>query len=185
MGAVSQLAAELGAPERSLRRAVNLGSIRARQLGERRLRVERAEFEYLLGHWALLAELRRALRNEHRVRTAALVGSMARGDDGALSDVDLVVSLGAGEPLDRQRLGMRLGSKIGCHVDVADLDLIERDDPLSLLQVLDEGRPIVDRDGRWRQLRQRRPAIYQRAMRSYRRQLMETAPLLGRLALSG
>lgn len=129
-------------------------------------------------------ELRSALRTEPAVRTAVLIGSMARGDDAALSDVDLVVDLVVDDPLGRQRLGMRLRDKIGRDVDVADLGRMERDDPLSLLQVLDEGRPIVDRVGKWRQLRRRRPATYQRAMRSYRRQRERAAPMLERLISS-
>lgn len=101
MGAVSQLAAELDAPERTLRRAVALGAVGSRRLSARRLRLVDGEPEYLRDHWGLLSELRGAFRAEPRVRLAVLFGSMARGDDDISSDVDLLVNLREEEPLDR------------------------------------------------------------------------------------
>jgi predicted nucleotidyltransferase len=181
MSAIAQLAIELGAPERTLRRAVALGSVRARRLSERRLRLTTEEREYQRGHWALLADLRSALRTEPAVRTAVLVGSTARGDDVALSDIDLIVDLAEGDALARQRLGMRLGDRIGRSVDVADLTKMMGDDPLSLLQALDEGRPLVDRTGKWHRLLQQRPAVYRRAARSYRQQRRRATPILERV----
>jgi|GEM_PF-2979021 len=70
-------------------------------------------------------------------------------------------------PLDRMRLGMRLEEKLGLAVDVADLKQAQDGDPLSLLQILDEGRVMVDRNGTWPQLRERRAAVYKRAARAY------------------
>ncbi len=170
MGVVSDLAIELKAPERTLRRAVAEGAIRSRRLSARRLRLTDGELDYLRTHWGLLAQLREAARTEPSVELAVLSGSMARGDDHPLSDVDLAVWLRGGMPLDRMRLGMRLEEKLGLAVDVADLRQAREGDPLSLLQILDEGRVIVDRNGIWPQLRAGRPAVYKRAARAYLKQ---------------
>lgn len=181
MGTVSQLAAELDAPERTLRRAVALGAVRSRRLSARRLRLVDGEPEYLRDHWGLLSELRAAFRTEPQVRLAVLFGSMARGDDDISSDVDLLVNFREEEPLDRLRLAIRLERRIGREVDVANLNRAERRDPFFLLQALDEGRVMVDRDGEWPSLLDRRPAIYKRAMRSYRRQMKSAAAALDSL----
>jgi predicted nucleotidyltransferase len=180
---VSQLAAELDAPERTLRRAVALGAVRSRRLSARRLRLadSEPEPEYLRDHWGLVSELRGAFRTEPRVRHAVLFGSMARGDDDISSDVDLLVNFREEERLDRLRLASRIERRIGREVDVANLKRAERRDPLFLLQALDEGRVMVDRDGEWASLLDRRPAIYKRAMRSYRRQMKSAAAALDSL----
>lgn len=171
MSAVGLLAAELGAPERTLRRAVADGTVRARRLSARRLRLADGEADYLREHWALLAQLRTALRTESRVRLAILYGSMARGDGDAASDVDLLIDCVEDDPVYRLRLGLRLGRNIERPVDVAPVERAESRDPFFFLQALDDGRVIVDRDNRWPGVLARRPAIYKRAMRSYRKQL--------------
>jgi predicted nucleotidyltransferase len=169
MGVIGQLAEELGAPERTLRRAVAVGTIHSRRLSERRLRLANGEPTYLREHWPLISELRRTLRTEPGVRVAILAGSMARGDNHEHSDIDLVVELSSENPLDRLRLAMKLEKGLGRAVDVADMRQV-RNDPLSLLQVLDEGRVIVDRDEIWWELQERRPAIHKRATRAFDRQ---------------
>ncbi len=169
MSAVRQLSTQLGTPERTLRRAVAVGSIRARRLGQRRLRLDPGETDYLRLHWALLAELRAALRTEPNVRLAILAGSMARGDDHGQSDVDLIVELERDGMAERAKLALRLKEKFGRDVDVASLRSV-LDDPLSLLQVLDEGRVIVDRGEFWGELRAQRVVVRKRAMRAFRRQ---------------
>jgi predicted nucleotidyltransferase len=136
------------------------------------------EKEYLLLHWKLLVETREALRTEPRVRVAVLAGSTARGDDRPGSDVDLVVDLEDEKPLDRMRLGMRVADKLGRSVDIASLPRL-RDEPLSLLQLLDEGRVLVDREGRWPEMRSERPVVYKRAKRAYERQQRLAAVALG------
>lgn len=170
MGVIGDLALDLEAPERTLRRAIADGAIRSRRLSARRLRLVDGELDYLRTHWWLLARLREAMRTEPSVELAVLSGSMARGDDHAHSDVDLAVWLRGGMPLDRMRLGMRLEEKLGLAVDVADLKQAQEGDPLSLLQILDEGRVIVDRNGTWPQLRGQRSAVYKRAARAYLKQ---------------
>jgi predicted nucleotidyltransferase len=117
----------------------------------------------------MLATLREALRTERDVRAAVLAGSMARGDERPDSDIDLVVALDSELALDRTRLAMRLGRKLGREVDVASLDLVAAN-PLSLLQLIDEGRVIVDRDEIWPELREKRSATHKRAERAYQRQ---------------
>jgi predicted nucleotidyltransferase len=141
------------------------------------MRLAEGEHDYLRDHWDLLAALRQAMRTEQTVRTAILIGSMARGDDHQASDIDLLVERLDASSLDRMRFGMRLGSKLGRRVDVASLEQAEGD-PLTLLQVLDEGRVIVDREGRWASLRDRRPAIYKQANRSYMARRQRTAEML-------
>ena len=177
MTEIAELAKAIGASERSLRRAVALGGIRARRPGPRRLRLAAGEAEYLVRHWKLLVETREALRTEPRVRVAVLAGSTARGDDRPGSDIDLVVDIEDEKPLDRMRLGMRLADKLGRAVDVASLRQL-RDEPLSLLQLLDEGRVLVDREGRWPEMRSERPAVYKRAKRAYERRWRLTAAAL-------
>ncbi|MEX2080610.1 MAG: hypothetical protein WEC33_03255, partial [Dehalococcoidia bacterium] len=83
MGVVQQLAAELDAEERTLRRAVSQGTLRCHRSTPRRLRLAAGEREYLRDHWSLLAELRQALRTERHLQLAVLYGSLARGDEDA------------------------------------------------------------------------------------------------------
>ena len=171
MGAVQELAVELGAEERTLRRAVSLGMLRCSRGGPRRLRLEVGEREYLEGHWELLAALRRALRSERRVRLAVLYGSVARGDEDSGSDLDLLVSLRGDRASDAFGLATRLGRIAGRRVDIARLERVDAKAPLLLERILDEGRVLVDRDGLWSLLRERRRAIHARAMRAHRRQV--------------
>lgn len=171
VGPIQELARELGAEERTLRRAVSEGTLRARRPGPRRLRLAPGEREYLRTHWQLLSELRRALRTERGVRMAVLYGSLARGDEDADSDLDLLVALaGDGFPATLD-LGARLRSATGRRVDIAHLGRVEQDAPLLLDRVLDEGRVLVDRDGQWWQLCERGRAIRARAQRAHRRQM--------------
>lgn len=181
MGAIQQLAEELNADERTLRRAAAQDTIRCHRPGPRRIRLSPGEAEYLRNHWRLLADLRKALRTEREVRLAVLYGSLARGDADADSDLDLLVALSDDDPLLSARLSMRLRDVAGRDVDVADLQRIEAGAPLLLSRVLDEGRVIVDRDGIWRDLYRRRRAIRARAQRSYRRQMDEAARVIAEL----
>lgn len=87
MGTIQELAADLGAEERTLRRAASQGTLRASRPGSRRLRLAPGEREYLGIYWPLLSELRRTLRTEHGVRLAVLYGSLARGDEDEDSDL--------------------------------------------------------------------------------------------------
>ncbi|MEX2080611.1 MAG: hypothetical protein WEC33_03260, partial [Dehalococcoidia bacterium] len=68
-------------------------------------------------------------------------------------------------------LATRLGRVVGRRVDIARLERVERDAPLLLAGILDEGRVLVDRDDHWQGLRDRRRAIRAQAQRTYRRQM--------------
>lgn len=182
MGTVQELAADLNADERTLRRAVAQGTIRCHRPGPRRIKLPLGEADYLRDHWGLLSGLKRALRTERDVRLAVLYGSMARGDADDGSDLDLLVALsGDDDPLATVELSSRLTDVVGCEVDVARLDRIEADAPLLLERALDEGRAIVDRDGLWADLWRRRRAVRARAQRSYRRQMEEAAQAIAEL----
>ncbi len=143
------IANELGADERTLRRAVSRGTVRARRPGPRQLQLEPAERAYLRDHWPVLSELNRALRNEPGVRLAVLYGSVARGDGGPASDLDLLVDLHDDTARGSSALARRLGRALGREVDVARLNQVRDRSPLLLVQALGEGRVIADRDGCW------------------------------------
>jgi predicted nucleotidyltransferase len=181
VGLIQELAQDLGAEERTLRRAVSEGALRARRPGPRRLRLAPGEREYLRVHWQLLSELRRALRTEQGVRLAVLYGSLARGDEDADSDLDLLVAFADGSFAAGRDLSTRLRSATDRQVDVAHLRRIEQEAPLLLDRVLDEGRVLVDRDGQWCPLRERRRAIRARAQRAHRRQMTAASQAIAEL----
>ncbi len=68
-------------------------------------------------------------------------------------------------------LATRLGPVAGRRIDVARLERVDAKAPLLLERILDEGRVLIDRDGLWSQLRDRRRAIHARAMRAHSRQM--------------
>lgn len=179
MGLIQELARDVGADERTLRRAVSQGTVRARRPGPRRLCLEVGEGEYLRAHWRLLADLRRALRVERGVRLAVLYGSLARGDEDKGSDLDLLVSLA--DDIPSLSLRTRIQNVAGRRVDVARLERVEADAPLLLDRVLDEGRVLVDRDRQWVQLRERRRAVRARARRAHRRQMAVASGVIAEL----
>ena len=183
MGALQELAVDLDVEERTLRRAASQGTLRATRSGPRRLRLASGEHEYLGAHWPLLSDLRLALRTQQGVRLAVLYGSMARGDEDAGSDLDLLVSFADDRPLARAKLAIRLEHICGRRIDIADLEQVEPRAPLLLDRVLDEGRVLVDRDGQWRSLRERRSAIRVRARRAHRRQMVGAARAIEELTL--
>ncbi len=161
------LAGELGADERTLRRAVADGMIRCDRLSPRRQRVDEHEHRYAVGHWSLLAKLRQALRTERNVRLAVVYGSVARGEDTPQSDLDVLVSLAEDRPEAAVKLAVRLEGSLGRRVDVARLGRVWGTAPLLLLRALDEGRVVLDRDGEWAPLRKRRDEVARRASRAH------------------
>jgi predicted nucleotidyltransferase len=112
--------------------------------------VKAATVVYLIAHWPLLSSLRRALRTEHGVRLAVLYGSLARGDEDAGSDLDLLISFADGRPHAAAKLAVSLEQICNRRVDIADLERVETRAPLLLDRVLDEGRVLIDRDEQWR-----------------------------------
>ena len=151
MTVLHEVAEEIGAHERALRRGLSEGLLRGRRPSARNLELAPGEIAYLRSHWPLLAALRQALRTERNVRLAVLIGSAARGALRADSDVDVLVELVNANWRCRDRLRARLARAAGRPVDlIAMAAAIE--DPLLLDAVLREGRVLVDRDRRWTSL---------------------------------
>lgn len=121
------------------------------------------ERRYVVGHWPLLAQLRGALRTERNVRLAVVYGSVARGEDTLGSDVDVLVSLAEDRPDAAVKLAVRLEGALGRRVDVARVERVRETAPLLLLRAMDEGRVLLDRDGEWAGLRERRGQLARRA----------------------
>ncbi len=161
MAALDFVAKEVGVNERTLRRAVNEGALRATRPSPRKLELSFSEDRYVREHWPLIAKLREALRTEHNVRFAMLFGSAARGDDTEHSDVDVIADL-RDSSFDRVLdLTGKLGGVIGKSVDVVRLEDAE-DDPTFLAMALDDGRVLVDRGDMWAGLRRREAALRRR-----------------------
>lgn len=169
------VALDIGVPERTLRRAVQRGTVRCRRPGPRQVELAANERAYLRENWEIISAITEALRTERNVRLAVLFGSIARGHAEADSDVDVLVSLAESRPAYLSHLAVRLQRVNARQVDVASLKRVEADAPLLLDRVLDEGRVLIDRDGQWNGLRKRRPAIRARARRDHRRQMAGAA----------
>lgn len=149
--ALQGLADSLQVNERTLRRAWALGTLRGTRTTPYRLELPVAERIYLRRHWPTLSCIRRALRTEPGVSMAVVFGSVARGDDHAESDVDLLVALRDPGLHPRVALAERLRKHTGLTLEVVALeDALRR--PSSMVEVLRDGRVLVDRDGRWPEL---------------------------------
>jgi predicted nucleotidyltransferase len=164
MTALELVAKEVGVNERTLRRAVNEGALRATRPSPRRLELPFSESQYARAHWPLIAKLRKALRTEHNIRFAMLFGSTARGDDTEHSDVDVIVDL-RDSSLERIfDLERKLAGAVQKSVDVVRLEDAE-DDPTFLANALDVGRVLVDRREAWPDLMARLPGLRQKGRR--------------------
>jgi predicted nucleotidyltransferase len=175
------IAGEIGADERTLRRAAQRGTVHCHRPGLRQLELADGEVEYLRTHWGLLSALNRALRTEPNVRLALLYGSAARGDDGAGSDVDLLVDLREDTPSAATELALRLERALGRAVDVARLRRANRDAPLLVLEAVEDGRVLVDRDDLWTTLRAQRSRLERAARRRRENDRQKAAESLQRL----
>ena len=154
MNPLVRLAEELDVNERTLRRAVSDGSLRATRTTPRTFQVSLAEQRYIRHAWPLISALRRALRTEHNVRFALLFGSAARGTDTPQSDVDVLVAL-RDASLDRVLdLEVKLTRATGRRVEIVRLEDTELQ-PAFLADVTADGRVLIDRDGLWADLRGR------------------------------
>jgi predicted nucleotidyltransferase len=146
------LAQQVGASERTLRRAVNEETLRGFRPTPRKLRLSPEEKSYIRRSWPLLAALRSILRTEQNVRFALLFGSTAQGTDTPASDVDLLVSL-RDSRLDRLiELEQKLSTALGRPVDLTRLADAEAD-PALLAEAVVEGRVLIDREAVWPRLR--------------------------------
>lgn len=162
------LADQIGANERTLRRALSEGTLRAERPTPRKLKISAAEKQYLRRSWKLLAALRAALRTEQNVRFALLFGSAARGEDSAASDIDLLVEMRDPSLARIADLGGKLEALLDRRVDVLTLDDARGSSRL-LAQALVEGRVLVDRENRWPALRDEAGALQRRAREGTRR----------------
>ncbi len=162
--ALSTSAERLGCSERTLRRYVNDGLLRGRRVARRQLELPSAEERYLASHWELLHTLRAVLRTERGVRLAVLFGSTAAGEDDRSSDVDLLIVNRDPAPRALAALKIRLRAALARPVDVVGLEQAETM-PTLLADVVREGRVLVDRDGLWDGLLERRPDIFASAAR--------------------
>jgi predicted nucleotidyltransferase len=122
----------------------------------------------------MLAKLRKLLRTEPNVRLAVLYGSIARGEDTPASDIDLLVSFAEDHPDSAIKLAVRLERGLGREVDIARLNRVGDTSPLLLLQVIDDGRVVLDRDHLWTTLLAHRDEVEQRAYRQHEAQRRRT-----------
>lgn len=164
MTALDFVAKQVGVNERTLRRAVSEGTLRASRPSPRKLVLPFSEDRYVREHWPLIAKLREALRTEHNVRFAMLFGSTARGDDTEHSDVDVIADLRDSDFMREIDLSLKLEDAVGRSVDVVDLKDAE-DDPTFLAMALEDGRVLVDREGIWARLRRREATLRRRGQR--------------------
>lgn len=161
MTTLALLAKEVGVNERTLRRAVDEGTLRGRRLSPRRLELTLAERGYVRRSWRVLAALRGALRTEQNVRFALLFGSVAAGTDTAASDIDVLVDLRDGSLERVADLNAKLSVATGRNVDVVRLEDAEGE--LSFLaDVLAYGRVLVDREGMQPRLHRREAELGRR-----------------------
>jgi predicted nucleotidyltransferase len=167
------LAREVGVHERTLRRAVAEGSLRAARPSPRTLNMSLSEREYVRRSWKLLSALRAALRTEYNVRCALLFGSVARGTAAPGSDVDVLVALRDPDLERVVELATKLTAATGRRVDVVRLEDAESE-PSFLADVIADGRVLVDRERLWPRLRGQEPRL-RRASRRAETQRAEVA----------
>jgi predicted nucleotidyltransferase len=161
MTGLALLAEEVGVSERTLRRAVNQGTLHGSRPAPRKLELPLREREYVRRSWKLLSTLRMALRTEQNVRFALLFGSAAAGIDTPSSDVDVLVDVRDASFERVVDLGTKLTRLVGRPVDVVELHDAETD-PALLAQIVADGRVLVDREELWPRLRSREAALRRR-----------------------
>lgn len=164
MTQLARIAREVGVDERTLRRAVNEGALRAHRPSPRIIDVPLSERRYARRAWPLFSRLRAALRTERNVRFALLFGSAATGADTPGSDLDLLVELRDPSLEKMADLCARLETATERSVDVLRLQDAEAD-PSFLATAIAQGRVLVDRGQRWPALRRREVALRRRGER--------------------
>ncbi len=183
MNGLALLAEDVGVNERTLRRAVNRGTLRGTRSTPRKLELPLREREYVRRSWGLLSTLRIALRTEPNVRFALLFGSTATGADTPDSDVDVLVELrdaGFERVVD---LSTKLTRRVGRPVDVVELKDAEAEASF-LAQIVGDGRVLVDRDELWPRLRRREAGLRRRGSRHDARRLERALTGIDRLLAS-
>jgi len=159
------LARHLDVPERTLRRAAAEGLVHGTRTSPRRYETTLREEAYLRRHWPLLRDLRDALRTEPNVRLAVLFGSQAIGRATERSDVDLLVALTDPSAARVAQLTGRLERRLGHDIQIVRLQDAEQT-PSLMADALEQGRVLIDRDNRWRQLKGREATWRRRAKAS-------------------
>lgn len=163
------LGGEIGVSDRTLRRAVNMGTLRGGRRGGA-ISLPLSERQYVRRSWPLIAALRGALRTEHNVRLAILFGSIAAGTDTTDSDVDVLVEMRE-RTLERVvDLEAKLSELLDRRVDLVLLHEAERD-PALLADVLTEGRILLDRDRDLPRLRAQLPTLRRLGSQATKRNL--------------
>jgi predicted nucleotidyltransferase len=109
---------------------------------------------------------------------------MARGDDTADSDFDVLIAF-KNEKTTAASLGARLSDAVGTHTDVAILSIVRKESPFLLLQALDEGRVLVDRESMWSRLKAQRETIARAARRHIRCEELAAAESLEEILREG
>jgi predicted nucleotidyltransferase len=161
--AVGSLSQSLGISSRTCRRAAAEGTLRLSRRGPRRSEVDVDERTALERIWPTLSRLRRAFRTEPAVAAAVLFGSTARAVNRPDSDLDIVVvTRGERDLLWSCDLAARLSRRMGRRVDLYSYATLQHD-PEALLQIITDGRVIVDRDNVWPRLQRRRSQLARRA----------------------
>ena len=155
MDSLRSLALDIRASERTLRRAASEGLVRGERVSAHKFRTTQVEQEYLRRQWPLLAQLRALLRTEPNVALAVLFGSQADGTAAPGSDVDVLVELRRDGTMEAAGLSGRLSDALDRDVRAIRLTVVGTK-PSLLLDVLAQGRVLVDRDGTWNRLKQDR-----------------------------
>ena len=152
MESLRRAAAELSIPERTLRRAASQGLVHGERISPRRFRITFREEAYLRSHWELLRALRAALRTEPNVKLAVLFGSTAIGSDDARSDVDVLVVLDDPGMGRLAELAGRLSRRMDRQIQLVRLSEAQAS-PVLMVDVINHGRVLVDRDALWPDVR--------------------------------
>src|SRR5947209_1233907 len=126
MTELDALAEEVGISGRTLRRAAERGAIRCQRPSERRIVVPPREYDYIRRHWPLFDRLLHVLRTQPSVRFAVVFGSVARGEEQADSDLDLLVQLRDDGSGARAELREQLETAAGRRVQLVGRDEAER-----------------------------------------------------------
>lgn len=145
------------------------GLVRGRPLADR-VELAAAERAYVTRHADLLQRLVETAEASP-ADLVVLFGSVARGDDGPASDVDLLVA-GELDDLELRRLAAALEEELERNVDVVDLASAERQ-PWLLLTVVNDGRVVVDRGTAWPTLQRQRHQLVHSAEESHAQLLKE------------
>jgi predicted nucleotidyltransferase len=179
--ALPDIASQVGANESTFRLAARRGTIRCLRPGLRTFELAPGELPYLKQHWYLLSTLTQALRTEPNVRFAVLYGSRARGTEHENSDVDVLVSFRNDTLGSPNALGSRLTEAVGIQVDVARFSRVRVESPFLLIQAIDEGRVLVDREHAWADIQKERETIARAARRRMSRAQEEASESLSQL----